>query len=198
MSKHKKTGEVEGVIDYLKLANEAATRFLRQLPNLRHLTQDVFAQAKLILVQETPNYDPDLGAPSTFFITRIQLRLIDWLRTLRPKGINRRSKKADPVVERLPTGRQPPTHRRPVDDSPLARADGAIAGVDTRDLLERVRQLAGKGNWPVIVQIVEGRTLVWLGEQLGLSESGALMRRRAVLRRLRDAIGLEELLREKL
>lgn len=162
---------------YIGYARKAANAILRCHYLPPHLRDEVHSQALLLLVKHAPRYDPTRGAsPETYLVKKIRLALIDWLR--QETGFKHRTPRPDMVsLEDLTETMLAGTSK---EDPPWLRATRA-------DALRRLREIVGEKHWPVIQAWLEGRTLQWAGEQMGVSESRASQIRDALFTRLRNS-----------
>lgn len=163
-------------LDALSVCRRAANAFLKRHRGLDR--EEVHGQAGLILAELLARHDPARGPLDEYLAWTIPRRLIDWLRSSRGVFPHRRPR---PRTVNL----------RSWDDVPAA---GAGLPPDTEAFLEAVRRLVGERDWPIVVATLAGRSLRWAGEQMGVCESAAWLRREKLFARLRESAALAALL----
>lgn len=143
-------------LPYLPLARAAARALARRFPHLDR--DDAHAEATLALVDLAHKYDPArCPDPRKYLAVSLRRRLIDWLR-------------------RTPRTPQPRPAPAPAEPWHALQSD---------DFRAHLRHLVGEADWPLVLTVLEGRTLAWAGAQLGVGESRASQRRTALFARLR-------------
>jgi RNA polymerase sigma factor (sigma-70 family) len=163
--------------DYLPLAASAARIFLRRRPWLLHDLDEVFAEARLILVQRAAAYEPARSSPETYFLTAVLRGLIDW---------QRREKRHSHGRSRGAGGNR----RRPMPGD-LAAPPAADA-LESSDAVAAVAAVAGARDAHLVRAIAADLSAGEVAAQLGIKARTVYVYKCRLLPRLatRDVLSL--------